>query len=64
MGSGRHVSGTDIANKLTLLFSCEESDAYDVFDSWSASRPVYVGVKNSTNEYVLIPLKTECNTTV
>jgi len=64
MGSGRHVSGRDIANKLTLLFSCEESDSYDVFDSWSASRPVYVGVKNSTNEYVLVPLETECNTTV
>jgi hypothetical protein len=61
---GRHVGRSDIAKKLTSLFSCDELYSYDVFDSWSASRPLYVGVKNSTNEYVLVPLKTECNTTV
>jgi hypothetical protein len=64
MGEGRHVSRRDIAKKLTLLFSCDESDSYDVFDSWSASRPVYVRLKSSTNETVLVPLVTECNSTV
>ena len=63
MTIGRHTSRSDIAKKLSLLFSCDELDAYDVFDSWSASRPVYVGVNNSTNETVLVPLETKCNTT-
>ena len=64
MIKGCHISRSDVVKKLTLLFSCEESDSYDVFNSWSASRPVYVAVTNSTNETVLAPLKTECNTTV
>jgi hypothetical protein len=64
MIKGCHTNRSDVVKKLTLLFSCDELDAYDVFDSWSASRPVYVGVNNSTNETVLVPLETECNTTV
>ena len=63
MIKGCHISRSDVVKKLTLLFSCEELDAYDVFDNWKASRPVYVAVTNSTNETVLAPLKTELNTT-
>ena len=53
----------NVVAQLVLLFSCDELDAYDVFDSWRAIRPVYVRVVNSTNEDVLVPLETEYNLT-
>jgi hypothetical protein len=58
-----HIKRVNVVAQLVLLFSCNELDAYDVFDSWRASRPVYVRVTNATNEDVLVPLETECNTT-
>jgi hypothetical protein len=64
MTIGRHASRSDIAKKLTTLFSCDELDSYDVYDSWSASRPVYVGIKNATNENVLVPYESETQLTI
>ena len=54
MIKGCHTNRSDVVKKLTLLFSCDELDAYDVFDNWKASRPVYVSVINSTNETVKV----------
>jgi hypothetical protein len=59
-----HIKRVNVVAQLVLLFSCDELDAYDVFDSWRDSRPVYVRVVNSTNDAVLVPLETVCNSTV
>lgn len=59
-----HIRRGEAVTRLISLFTCEESYANYVFDNWRASRPVYVRSVNSTNNTVLVPLKTECNTTV
>jgi hypothetical protein len=53
-----------ILKQLMSLFCCDESYANNVYNNWRASLPVYVRVMNATNEHVIIPLETECNTTV
>jgi hypothetical protein len=58
-----HLRRVEVVIQLVSLFSCDEWYAYDVFDSWQASLPVYVRVTNATNKDVLVPLETECNTT-
>lgn len=59
-----HIKRLNTVNQLMLLFCCSGLDADNAFESWKASRPVFVRFLNSTNESVLVPLKTECNTTV
>ena len=59
-----HVKRLKVVNQLVSLFCCSGYDAKSVFESWKASRPIFVRVVNSTNEVVLLPLETECNTTV
>ena len=54
----------NIVNQLKTLFSCDDLYATDVFDNWKANLRVYVRLESSTNETVLVPLETECNTTV
>lgn len=53
-----------VVTQLVSLFTCNQWDAYHVFDNWKLSRPVYVRVLNSTNETVYIPLEIKCNATV
>jgi len=52
-----------ILKQLMSLFCCDESYANTVYNNWRASLPVYVRIMNSTNEHVIIPLETECNST-
>lgn len=59
-----HYTTLNVVNQLILLFCCSGYDAKSVFENWKASRPVFVRAVNSTNEVVLLPLETECNTTV
>ena len=59
-----HLRRVEVVVQLVSLFTCEESYANYVFDNWMASRPVYVRSVNSTNDNVLVPLKTVCNSTV
>ena len=58
-----HIRRVEVVVQLVSLFSCDELYAYDVFDSWQASLPVYGRTGNSTNNTVLVPLTTELNTT-
>lgn len=58
-----HIRRGEVVTRLVSLFTCEESYANDVFDNWRASRPVYVRSVNSTNNTVLVPLETVCNST-
>ena len=53
-----------VLRQLMLLFSCDISYATNVFDNWKASLCVYVMFTNATNDKVLVPFKTECNSTV
>jgi hypothetical protein len=59
-----HIRRGEVVVQLVSLFSCDERYAYDVFDSWQATLPVYSRLGNSTNDNVLVPLKTVCNSTV
>ena len=59
-----HLRRVEVVVQLVSLFSCDERYAYDVFDSWQASLPVYSRLGNSTNDNVLVPLETVCNSTV
>jgi hypothetical protein len=56
------LKGT-IVNQLKTLFSCDESYATNVFNNWKASLHVYVMIMNATNDSVIVPLETECNST-
>ena len=59
-----HVKRLKVVNQLVSLFCCSGYDADNAYENWKASRPVFGRVVNSTNETVIIQLKTECNTTV
>ena len=59
-----HLRRVEVVVQLVSLFSCDERYAYDVFDSWQASLPVYSRLGNSTNDNILVPLETVCNSTV
>ena len=52
-----------ILKQLMSLFCCDESYANNVYNNWRASLPVYVRVMNATNDNVIVPLETECNST-
>ena len=52
-----------VVHQLRQLFSCGYSVASDELEKWILSRPVYVRVTNATNEDVLVPLETKCNST-
>ena len=58
-----HIARLSVINQLMLLFSCSGLEADNVFNSWRASRPIFVRLENSTNGVVLRLLETECNTT-
>ena len=59
-----HFTYLNVINQLVTLFCCSEYDADNAYENWKASRPIFVRAVNSTNEVVLLPLETECNTTV
>ena len=59
-----HFTYLYVTSQLVTLFCCSGYDADNAYETWKASRPIFVPVVNSTNEVVLLPLETECNTTV
>jgi len=59
-----HINRLLTMDKLIDLFCCDKNIAGMIYDNWFDSLPVYVMGKNSTYEDVLVPLETECNSTV
>jgi len=59
-----HINKKSVVNQLMHLFCCDENVAENVYYNWFESLPVYVMGKNLTCEDVLVPLVTECNSTV
>ena len=58
-----HINKMPTMDKLMDLFCCDKNVAGYAYDNWVVSLPVYVRVMNATNEHVIIPLETECNST-
>jgi hypothetical protein len=59
-----HINKMPTMDKLMDLFCCDKNVAGYVYNNWFESLPKYVMGKNSTNEDVLVPLQTKCNSTV
>ena len=59
-----HINKMPTMDKLMDLFCCDKNVAGYAYDNWVVSLPKYVMGKNSTREDVLVPLETECNSTV
>ena len=53
-----------VVEQLESLFSCSNYLAELVYHNWLSSRPIYECLINSTNENILVPVKTVTNTTV
>ena len=62
--SKSHINRLPNIDKLMDLFCCDKNIAGMIYDNWFDSLPVYVMGKNSTYKDVLVPLETECNSTV
>ena len=54
---GTYVISDEKRRQVKLLceyFSCDFANGLKVYDKWLLGKPVYVRIKNSTNEYVFV----------
>ena len=53
---------SEAIDTIKVLFSCDIATADELVNDWIKSRPVFDRIRNSTNEFVLIPVLSNSET--